>query len=327
MRKLKYYLTNALYSMIPQSMLSYYVDKQLKSLPEATRNRLQERVDYYIKIHAAFSLSQQSPKIGQFKKECGSTYFFDLLKVIKGFDRDLQFNFIHGDVTDVPATPTFVKSRPINGDNRNSVLLKLNEIRHYRFVKDNLEFRHKKNMAVWRGSGFRPNRRALLDKLYYHERCDLGRTDKEDDDQLAYVVPKISIEDQLNFKFILSLEGKDVATNLKWIMSSNSLAVSPKLNYETWFMEGKLIPNVHYVQINDDFSDLIEKMDYYHSHPEEAERIIKNANQWVEQFQNPYEERLLSYLVAYKYFNLSKGGHLPQRDHPLIASIAKYVLK
>ncbi|MGO1298066.1 MAG: glycosyl transferase family 90 [Vibrio sp.] len=325
MRKLNYYLTNTLYNLIPQPVLHFYVKQQLASLPEHTKTRLQKRVDYYMKIQSSFSVSRQAPKIAQFKKNCGSTYFYDLLKVIKGFDRNLRFNFIHGDVTDIPPAPTFVKSRPITGNNGNSVLLKLNEIRHYRFVEDTLEFRHKKNMAVWRGSGFRPNRRNLLEKFYYHERCDLGRTDKEDEDQLAYVVPKISIEDQLKFKFILSLEGKDVATNLKWIMSSNSLALSPKLRYETWFMEGKLIPNVHYVEIKDDFSDLIEKMDYYNAHPEEAERIINNAHQWVEQFQNTHEERLLSYLVADKYFYLSQNARLAENSNQhLLASIAKY---
>ncbi|MFC3023143.1 glycosyl transferase family 90 [Vibrio zhugei] len=328
MRKLKYYLTNTLYNLIPQPVLHFYVKQQLASLPKHTQNRLQKRVDYYMKLQSSFPVSQQAPQIAQFKKNCGSTYFFDLLKVIKGFDRHLRFNFIHGDVTDIPAVPTFVKSRPISDHNGNSVLLKLNAIRHYRFVEDTLEFRHKKNMAVWRGSGFRPNRRNLLEKYYYHERCDLGRTDKEDEDQLAYVVPKMSIEDQLKFKFILSLEGKDVATNLKWIMSSNSLAMSPKLRYETWFMEGKLIANVHYVEIKDDFSDLIEKMDYYNAHPEEAERIINNAHQWVEQFKNPHEERLLSYLVADKYFYLSQNVRLAENnDRHLLASIAKYVHK
>ncbi|TOQ08578.1 glycosyl transferase family 90, partial [Vibrio parahaemolyticus] len=74
---------------------------------------------------------------------------------------------------------------------------------------------------------------------------------------------------------ILSLEGMDVATNLKWIMSSNSLCFTPKLRYETWFMEGKLKAGVHFVQVKDDFSDLDEKMDYYLEHPDKAEEIIQ----------------------------------------------------
>ena len=42
-------------------------------------------------------------------------------------------------------------------------------------------------------------------------------------------------------------------------MSSNSLCFMPKPKYETWFMEGKLIPNHHYVLIEDDYSNLLEQ--------------------------------------------------------------------
>ena len=38
-------------------------------------------------------------------------------------------------------------------------------------------------------------------------------------------------------KFILCIEGNDVASNLKWVMSSNSVAVMPKPKFESWFME------------------------------------------------------------------------------------------
>ena len=50
-----------------------------------------------------------------------------------------------------------------------------------------------------------------------------------------------------------------MSSNLKWIMSSNSIAVMPRPEFETWFMEGRLIPGVHYIEINRDYSDLDEK--------------------------------------------------------------------
>lgn len=46
-------------------------------------------------------------------------------------------------------------------------------------------------------------------------------------------------------------------------------------------------------------------MDYYLSHPEEAEAIIQNAQQWVAQFKDTKRERLISLLVAQKYFQKS----------------------
>ena len=48
------------------------------------------------------------------------------------------------------------------------------------------------------------------------------------------------ISKQLCYKFIFCIEGADTATNIKWVMSSNSLCVMPKPKYETWFMEGKI---------------------------------------------------------------------------------------
>ncbi|GAF01816.1 hypothetical protein JCM21142_433 [Saccharicrinis fermentans DSM 9555 = JCM 21142] len=108
--------------------------------------------------------------------------------------------------------------------------------------------------------------------------------------------------EQLNYKFILSLEGNDVATNLKWIMSSHSVAVMPTPKYETWFMEGTLIPDYHYIHIKDDYSDLNDKLNYYIHHPEKTEEIRKNANKYIHQFKNKEREDLISLLVLQKYF-------------------------
>lgn len=304
LRKFQYYVTNGLFSIIPSVFFRLYAKKIIIEYKKKPQKEIEERVNYYNKLLFNQSLSQFDSTISNFKKTGGSAYYYDLLKVIKGFKPDLKFSYINGDVITVPDQPSFLKSRPIEGENKNSVLLKLNAIRHFVFVKDDKTFQQKNDLLVWRGSGFRPNRRLLLELFFHHPRCNVARVDKQDKDQLQYIRPKMSIQQQLDYKFILSLEGKDVATNLKWIMSSNSLCLTPKLKYETWFMEGLLQPGVHYVEIKDDYSDLMEKMDYYIAHPDEAEKIIKNAHAWVTQFMNPERERLISLLVAQKYFKL-----------------------
>jgi hypothetical protein len=80
--------------------------------------------------------------------------------------------------------------------------------------------------------------------------------------------------------------------------------IKPK--FETWFMEGTLIPNYHYVLLKDDYSDIQEKMDYYDKNPTEALKIIKNANNYVEQFKDKNREKIISLLVLKKYFDLNK---------------------
>ncbi len=116
----------------------------------------------------------------------------------------------------------------------------------------------------------------------------------------------MSFYDHLKSKFIMSLEGNDVASNLKWVMSSNSIAVSPRLTCETWFMEGTLIPDYHYIEIKEDFSDLKEKLQYYIDNPGKANAIIQHAHEYIEQFKDCKREKLISLLVLDKYFRMTQ---------------------
>ena len=70
-------------------------------------------------------------------------------------------------------------------------------------------------------------------------------------------------------------------------------------------MENKLIPDKHYIEIKDDYSDLESKIKYYVKKPEKCKIIIKNANQYVSQFKNKSREDLISLLVIEKYFHFT----------------------
>ena len=85
-------------------------------------------------------------------------------------------------------------------------------------------------------------------------------------------------------------------------MSSNSIAVMSKPQFETWFMEGQLIPDFHYIHIRDDYSDLEKKLTYFIDNPDKCMKIIQNANAYVEQFKNKRREKLISLMVLEKYF-------------------------
>ena len=117
--------------------------------------------------------------------------------------------------------------------------------------------------------------------------------------------PFMPLEDQLCNKFIISVEGNDVASNIVWIMASNSLAFMTKPKYEGWFMQGKLIPDYHFVLLREDYADLPEKIDYYSRNTDEALKIIANAQKHVAQFFDHKREKLISLLVANKYFSFS----------------------
>ncbi|MBT5324386.1 MAG: lipopolysaccharide A protein, partial [Campylobacteraceae bacterium] len=79
-----------------------------------------------------------------------------------------------------------------------------------------------------------------------------------------------------------------------------------KPKYESWYMEGLLIPNYHYVLLKDDYSDLEEKVRYYSENIEEANNIIKNGQEYLHQFKDDRREDLISLLIIEKYFKLQK---------------------
>jgi len=302
--KLLYYTKNVLLLLIPR----WYFRNRLKGLilpkPENDIDYLYKRVHYYNKLNDSYTLPKKSKSLNELKRgKKHSTYFFDSYEVTRYFNPKLLANFEFGDITSVPKIPSLVKSRPIGDNNENSVILKLNKVRHFIFVHDTNPFESKKNMLIGRGgvSDKKPKRIAFYKRYFDHPFCDLGQTNQNSKYHFWYK-KKISIEEHLKYKFILCLEGIDVSSNLKWVMSSNSIAVMTKPQFETWFMEGRLIPDYHYIKIKDDYSDLEERLTYFINNTEKCLSIIQNANAYVEQFKNSRREKLISLMVLKKYF-------------------------
>lgn len=301
--KIAYYCKNYFCLYLPRYFQRKKIDKLLKS--DFNHEYINNRVNYYNKLAKNYSLPPTAKCIKDLSLKDGSkTYVFDFKEYTCYFDCNLLVNYEYGDVTKIPIEPSFVKSRPIYGDNTNSILLKWNKIRHFTFVKnDKRQLSEKKNQLVFRGRvrSTLKNRIQFIEKYINHQLCNIGSIDK-DNIPSHWIVKRMTIEEQLKYKFILSLEGNDVASNLKWIMSSNSVAVMRKPRFETWFMEARLIPDYHYILIKDDYSDLEEKLLYYIKRTEELEQIRKNANVYVKQFQNKKIEDIVSLLVMKKYF-------------------------
>lgn len=285
-------------------------------LAEANRGdieTLKDRVTYYNKLRAGAKLSKATALSDVSLPKRRRVYYFDSQRYLRYFQKNLCINFIWGDVTFVPEEPSLVKSRPIAPGNENSVLLNLDKARHFNFIEDSKSFQDKKDMLIGRANVTQPHRIRFYQQYFDHPMCDLGQINRSVNPQ--WIKEKLSIAKHLDYKFILSLEGNDVATNLKWVMSSNSLAVMPTPRFETWFMEGRLIPDYHYVHIKDDYSDLVEKLSYYIEHTEEAIQIIRNAHEYIDQFRNKKREDLISLLVLEKYFYCT--GQLEARDEGL----------
>lgn len=300
--KTGYYLINYLRQLLPGFFYRSLLRRKLQLIRKYDRKYVEDRVNYYNKLTGGHMLSDKAVKAGDFRLDPKyKTYSFDTREYLRYFNPELKVRLVFGDITTVPGEPSLLKSRPIEGDNANSVILKLNKVRHYIYIEDKKAYTEKKDMLVFRGTTKQEHRVKFMRMYKNHPMCNVGTfmADNEDNSLYAGWLPK---KVQLDYKFILCLEGFDVSSNLKWVMSSNSVAVMPEPKYETWFMEGRLIPDYHYIQIRDDYSDLEERLKYFLTHPDEALQIIKNANKYMSQFRDKKREDLISLMVLEKYF-------------------------
>lgn len=311
--KFTYYAKAVLRSCVSAALCR----RRLPALLASIENRpdcaeILARAEYCCKLRSAPvppELGPEALRIRDFrlpwKKQ---VYYFDAREVLRFFDPELRFRFLPGDRTCVPDTPALIKSRPIAPDdsNANAVLLKLNKVRHFVFVDDPLPFARKSDTLVFRGNVYveQPHRVLFFEKHFGAPSIDAGDTAKRPC-RAEWAAPRMTIAEQLRHKFILSLEGNDVASNLKWIFSSNSIAVMPRPRFETWFQEGLLVPGVHYIEVARDYSDVQERLAHYRSRPDLCEQINAAEHAWINRFRDPVRELLVSLKVLERYFSIT----------------------
>ncbi|WP_136622058.1 MULTISPECIES: glycosyl transferase family 90 [Mesorhizobium] len=296
-----YYARNVLRDIAPQALFRRRLAGRLEQArlsDEAVRRRL----NYYNKLQDAFSPSPAAVRLDKLPST-PTMYYYDLREFARYFDPALLVDVEFGDVIEVPKVPTLVKDRPIRADDENAVIMKFNKFRHFHMPADAIAFADKRPALVWRGDLNNPKRTRFIDAVRDLPFCDAGS--HKPYAPAEYSKPFLSISQQLRYRYIVSLEGNDVATNLKWILNSNSLCLMPLPTYETWFAEKQLEAGVHYVPLDPDFADVADKVRYFEHHPAEAQRIIAAANAYCRQFSNEQDEQAISLLVLYKYFVLS----------------------
>jgi hypothetical protein len=305
-----YYARNIARDSAPQIIFRKRLHAIFKSAERYDPAYLLWRLHYYNKLTEPSPSEPYTSTVGTIPMR-KSLYYYDMKEHARYFPRDKRLSHVFGDTRRVPDRPSVVKARPIAGDNQNSVVMKLAKFRHFYLPADEIDFVDKKPMAIWRGGARKSNRAVLIQNYRGHSLCDVGFTDvpPTDSRHAKFMLPT----KQMGFKYILSLEGNEVASNLKWIMGSNSLCLMPAPRFEIWFMEGRLEAGKHYVQVRDDFADLEERILYYERHTEEALEIIRNANNYLAQFLDEDRERLISLLVLAKYFALT-GQYEPDRN-------------
>lgn len=293
-----YYAKHFCRYYLPMPFPSSILKRKFHSLRKFDKSYINERVNYYNRLENLVALPENTATLSNLKPD--DTYGRDTFEYTRFFPKNLKMVTLFGDIDYIPNVPSIVKSRPIKGENTNSIVLNLDKIRHFLFVKDPTLYENKMDKLVFRANVHQAHRFRFLEMYINHPMCNIGQTNK--DRVVRFPAPRMTISEQLQYKFILCLEGNDVSSSLKWVMSSNSLAVMPEPKFETWFMEGKLIADYHYIRIKDNYSDLEERLNFYIEHPDKALEIISHAHEYIAQFKNKKREDLISLMVLKKYF-------------------------
>lgn len=300
--KILIYIEGYSRGLFPTKNLDLMINSLTKNITKDNLQKVEERVEYYNKLDKHFDASTIKTTLKDLSKpKTPKAYYFDTTEFSQHFPKDLKISFAFGDINTILDIPSITKSRPILGNHKNNVLLNLDKARHFVRVKDDKKFNQKKDLLIGRAAVTQKHRIDFYNQYFKNPICDLGQIN-ENGGNSNWIKPKCSIEQHLDYKFILSLEGNDVATNLKWIMSSNSIAVSPPLKMETWYMEGTLKPDEHFIGINENYDNLEDKIQYYLDHEKETKEIITNAKMYRSQFDDKNVEKLTSLLTLKKYF-------------------------
>jgi Glycosyl transferase family 90 len=187
------------------------------------------------------------------------------------------------------------------------VVWKLASHRHYGLlnqvaIKDK-PWEEKKNMAVFRGQltgslGYDKDAPPVSNCLklsrcrlvYNHANSTLVNARltstrnrlPEKVNGVTLTTSSVTVRHLLRYKGIVMLEGNDVASGLKWALLSNSVVLMPIPKHTSWAMEELLKPWVHYVPLNDEATDVEEKMQWILDHDDAARKISYAATLWMQ---------------------------------------------
>lgn len=92
---------------------------------------------------------------------------------------------------------------------------------------------------------------------------------------------KWDIRKQEEQKMLISIEGNDLASGLKWMLYSTSVVLMVPPTKMSFALENFLEPWIHFVPLKADWSDLEKMVDWVHENDGEAEQIALNGKTFI----------------------------------------------
>jgi hypothetical protein len=128
---------------------------------------------------------------------------------------------------------------------------------------------------------------------------------------LSNLVGKV---DHLNYKYLIDVDGNSCTyERCFWVLLSNSLVLKQITPNVQWYYGG-LKPYVHYLPLQEDLTDLAEKIHWAKEHDEEARLMAERSTEFVKE--NLSAESIFQYMALL----LTEYAKLQQRTFEAIAS-------
>lgn len=94
---------------------------------------------------------------------------------------------------------------------------------------------------------------------------------------------KLILQEQSNYKYILTLEGHVAAYRLSYELSTESVILLADSKWQMWYYKF-LKPYVHYVPVSEDLSDLLQKIEWCRNNDSECQKIASNAKTFYDAY-------------------------------------------
>jgi EGF-domain serine glucosyl/xylosyltransferase len=278
-----------------QGINSTLIKEALDALPEGIRIKVYIRDNRFFveKNHSASNRRWKGMILMLLKVSC----FVELPDV----DIVLYLNDLYEEY--VPLLPIFHFQKIKNGT---GILLPffshLNDLETFHSESKKIIWSTKRSQAIWRGattggtydlSNWHTYPRSKLVHACTLKRlqhiCDASfykivqATDEASDVMLKNLSLKdpIPLNEQMKYKYILSLDGNGAcAGRFEQLLSGNSLIMKADSD-SIEFYYGGLLPNVHYVPVKTDMSDLEDKLLWLTTHDEHAKDIVFNMEDYA----------------------------------------------
>lgn len=104
-----------------------------------------------------------------------------------------------------------------------------------------------------------------------------------DIDKEPALVNKMSQQEQAGYKYVVNVDGHVTAFRLSVELSFGSVILLVKSKYYIWFMK-MLKPYEHYVPVEDDLSDLFEKIRWCRNNDAQCQKIANNAMEFYNKY-------------------------------------------